>query len=231
MQISLLTWNVHKCRGTDGLRDPKRVLSKIAEHAPDVAVLQEADLKFGSKRGLFLPEVVAEATGLKLHPSVDLSNGSVGWRGNALLLREGIACISTKTMRLPSFEPRGAVVWSLEASGRPFEVIGMHLGLVGPWRRRQAASIAAEIASRKPVPTIVAGDSNDWLPGSRIMEPIEDVLGTAGEFMKTFPARWPLLCLDRVLAGRGAEIRSQRTADASRASDHLPVVTVIELQN
>ena len=229
MHIVFLTWNVHKCKGADGRRDPGRILSVIASHAPDVAVLQEVDMKFGQRRGILDPDSIFGSTGMTVHLPDTPSRGAVGWHGNALLMRTGIRCDSAKTIALPSLEPRGAVLWSLESEGVQFEVVGMHLGLVGAWRKKQAARIAAEIAARKPVPTIVAGDMNDWSPRSDMMKPLEYVLGTQGMRPRTFPARLPLLRLDRVLAGRGASVHKLVAASAAKASDHLPLVTEIGL--
>lgn len=227
--IRLLSWNVHKCLGTDGRRDPDRVLASISTLAPDVAVLQEADLKFGRKRGLLDPDRILQDTGMQLWRPAPSPRGEAGWLGNALLAREGIECHSVKTIKLPSLEPRGAAVWTLRADGTRFDVIGMHLGLVGAFRRFQIVLIAAEIASRPPVPTIVAGDSNDWRWGSPAMRPLEAVLGTRAERPLTFPSRLPVLALDRVLAGRGATAESLSALRAGKVSDHLPLLAEIRL--
>lgn len=229
VRITLMTWNIHKCRGSDGRCDPGRVLDVIAGLSPDVAVLQETDRKFGTKRGILDPDEVKRVTGMNLYTAGRHPGGAVGWRGNAILLREGIRCVSLKEMSLPSLEPRGAALWTLEAEGTAFEVVGMHLGLVSAWRQLQVISIAAEIASRPPVPTIVAGDSNDWRWKSRAMLPLEYVLDTKGHRPRTFPASKPLLPMDRVLAGRGAAVERLATASAARASDHLPLVSEVVL--
>ena len=227
--IRFLTWNVHKCMGTDGRRDPIRILGIISGFAPDVAVLQEADRKFGRKRGLLDPEEVLGLTGMRLWQPLSSTRGEAGWHGNALLVRDGIECLSAKLLRLPSLEPRGAAVWSLRADGVGFDVVGMHLGLLGAFRRVQIVSIAAEIASRPRVPTIVAGDSNDWRWGSPAMLPLEAVLGSRSERPLTFPAGRPMLSLDRVLAGRGATLGPLAIPGAGRASDHRPVLTEVRI--
>jgi len=227
--LRLLSWNIHKCLGTDGRRDPARILSVIAGLAPDVAVLQEADRKVGRNRGLFGADEVMSETGMRLWTPGPAAKGEAGWHGNALFARSDIECLAVRTIRLPSLEPRGAVIWSLSAGGLGFDVIGMHLALLGAVRRVQAASIAAVIASRPPVPTIVAGDSNDWHVGSPAMRPLEEVLGTRSTRLRTFPARMPMLSLDRVMAGRGAEAVRLTAQAAGKASDHLPVMAEIRL--
>lgn len=227
--LRLLTWNVHKCRGGDGVRDIGRVLKTIADIGPDVAVLQEADLRFGRNRMLIDPVRVMEATGMRVCvPGAALGTG-IGWRGNALLVGEGVSVLSSETISLPSLEPRGAAIWRVTARGSVFEVVGVHLGLLSVFRAIQAAHVAKTIASRECLPTVVAGDTNDWRSGSQNLRSIELVLGAEGGRHRTFPARRPILALDRIFAGRGAILESSWTAEAQGASDHLPLVSSIRL--
>jgi len=227
--IRLLTWNVHKCRGRDGVRDPERVLHAIALLKPDVAVLQEADLKFGRERLLIDPRKAMEIAGMTVCLPEATRSGGIGWRGNALLVRDGITLVSTKSLSLPSLEPRGAAIWRLSRDGTLFEVVGLHLGLVSVFRALQASHLAAVIAGRERLPTVVAGDTNDWRAGSVNMRPLEMVLETTASRHPTFPARRPVLSLDRIMAGRGASVESVWTESARHASDHIPLVSEIRL--
>lgn len=229
MKLTALSWNLHKCKGTDGERNPGRVVSALSAFRPDIAILQECDLKFGRKRGLLDSRALKHATGLEPADGPDC-RGSLGWRGNMLLVGHGIECISSTRMDLPSLEPRGAVIWRLSKEEIEFDVIGFHLSLVGTWRTRQAATLAAEIALRKPVPTIAAGDTNDWWARSVALQPLEELLDTRSERHKTFPAKAPLLPLDRIMAGRGAKVLSISAKPVSIASDHLPLIAEIEIK-
>lgn len=228
--LRCLSWNVHKCRGGDGVRDPERILRTIARIGPDIAVLQEADLKFGKNRALIEPEQAMKLAGMRVCIPELPRSGCIGWRGNALLAKDWICLVSSESIALPSLEPRGAVIWKLSASGKVFEVIGLHLGLLSVFRLLQATRVAKAIASRENVPAIVAGDTNDWRSGSMDMHPIELVLGAAAARHRTFPAKRPMLALDRIAAGKGAVIEAAWTdCCASRASDHVPVVSEIKL--
>jgi endonuclease/exonuclease/phosphatase family metal-dependent hydrolase len=77
--------------------------------------------------------------------------------------------------------------------------------------------------------TVVLGDFNDWIwPGS-----VQRVLARhlpSQTRQRTFPARFPLLKLDRIYC-RPAEalLRSWTDKEASAVSDHLPVVAEIAL--
>lgn len=227
--IRLLSWNVHKCRGRDGVRDPERVLHAIALLKPDVAVLQEADLRFGRQRLLIDPRKAMEIAGMTVCLPEAPRSGGIGWRGNALLVRDDITPVSMESLSLPSLEPRGAAIWRLSLGGTLFEVIGLHLSLVSVFRALQAGHLAAVIAGRERLPTVVAGDTNDWRAGSSNMRPLELVLGAAATRHPTFPSRRPVLSLDRIMAGRGASVESVWTESARHASDHIPLVSEIRL--
>ena len=52
LTISVASYNVHKCIGTDGTFDPHRILKVVLELDADIIALQEADERFGSRKGL-----------------------------------------------------------------------------------------------------------------------------------------------------------------------------------
>ncbi|WP_341478006.1 endonuclease/exonuclease/phosphatase family protein, partial [Pseudomonas viridiflava] len=79
----------------------------------------------------------------------------------------------------------------------------VHLGLFESHRRKQLG-LLAELMGRLPdgEPVIVAGDFNDWrqradalLQGTGLHEAFVERFGAPA---KSFPARWPLLRLDRI---------------------------------
>ena len=70
-------------------------------------------------------------------------------------------------MKLPGFEPRGAVLVDFDFSGMPIRIIGAHLGLLASSRARQAEAI---IGAAHPVDdraVILLGDTNEWRVGGR----------------------------------------------------------------
>jgi len=225
--IRLLTWNIHKCKGIDGRTDQGRILDVIRDAAPDVAVLQEADERFGKRRATLSAEEVERTCGLRLVRSEGARPQSVGWHGNVLLAGSDIDVVSMKSITLPSLEPRGAVIWRLRRDGRDLVVIGTHLGLLARWRRLQAAEIARMLSMEDDVATIVAGDMNEWMPGSRSLLPIESELGGRAIGGPSFPSGRPLLPLDRVAVGKGASLVSWSVIDPRGASDHRPLVASV----
>ncbi|MGB3798047.1 MAG: endonuclease/exonuclease/phosphatase family protein, partial [Alteraurantiacibacter sp.] len=157
---------------------------------------------------------------------------SMGWHGNALLVRDHINVLKVDAETLPRLEPRGAVRVKLEAVGHEICVTCMHLDLSGLRRKRQFAHLCNN--SRAPgLPAVMMGDCNEWI------RPIGGERGLAAHWQmvepgKSFPARRPLLALDRVMHTphwklRAAEVHSSRLA--RQASDHLPIKAALDLQN
>src|SRR3546814_20656570 len=76
-------------------------------------------------------------------------SGSLGWHGNALLVRKSVENIHKEIVHLPSQEPRGAVLAEVRVGGVEPLAIGLHLDQSGLWRRLQAAAITARTAARE----------------------------------------------------------------------------------
>ena len=224
LPLTIATWNIHKGIGTDRRRDLMRTASVIAEIAPDIMALQEADRRFGTRAGLFDLDHLHEVTGLRpVH--VGTPGPSHGWHGNLILTRDG-AVTRTETITLPGLEPRGALLTELDIAGRPLRIIAAHFGLLRRSRQQQARHLLDHLADRDPHPTLLMGDLNEWRggPGSPLAI-LESHFGPAPA-VRSFPARYPLLPLDRMMIGPLGRIDAMRAHDtplARKASDHLPV--------
>lgn len=230
MQLTFASYNIHKALGADGRRDPDRIIDVIAQLDADVVALQEADLRFGNRRAV-LDQRELEAGGWQI-VSVPTKPASMGWHGNALLVRSGIEVLAIEAERLPQIEPRGAIRAKIVSGGQEICVTGMHLDLTGLRRKRQFAHLCN--ASRAPgLPAIMLGDCNEWL------RPIGGERGLAAHWEMvepgaSFPARRPLLNLDRVMHTghwqlEGAHVHTSTLA--RQASDHLPIIASLTLLN
>ena len=51
VELKFASYNIHKAVGTDGRRDPDRILSVLHELGADVVALQEVDRRFGRRTG------------------------------------------------------------------------------------------------------------------------------------------------------------------------------------
>jgi endonuclease/exonuclease/phosphatase family metal-dependent hydrolase len=150
---------------------------------------------------------------------------SHGWRGNLLLVREGIVR-NVRQIKLPGLEPRGAVVADLEVKGATLRVIAAHLGLLRRSRSRQAEHLLDEARSREH-PTVLMGDLNEWRVKRRSsLIPLFPHFGPLYATLPSFPSRLPVLALDRILSSPETLITSIEVHNsplARIASDHLPI--------
>ncbi len=84
--MKIASYNIHKCKGVDGITRPDRIIRVIAEIHADVIALQEVDRRFGGKDGLLDLDRLARETGMRLLVQSDAPQGH-GWHGNARPVR------------------------------------------------------------------------------------------------------------------------------------------------
>ena len=230
MELTFASYNIHKAVGLDRRRDPDRILAILREIDADVIALQEADRRFGRRESVLPLTSIVDYTDYEPVPLVTRP-GSIGWHGNALLVRRGIAVADVAAVALPTLEPRGAIRADLVVQGHRLRV-GMHLDLSGIRRRQQVRSILAHVAGcGEPAPAVLMGDLNEWaLRGGCLRE-----FGEGWQVLapgRSFPARRPVAQLDRIVASaqwRLVAAGVHHSALAARGSDHLPVVARLEL--
>lgn len=228
--MTVASYNVHKCVGMDNLFDPERVASVIREIDADIVALQEADERFGHRSGLLdLRRLERDTDLVPVQPP--MHSKSHGWHGNVLLLRAAVVR-NVEHLRLPGVEPRGALVVDVERDGVAFRVIAAHLGLLRRSRALQAAHLLEHALAGKQ-PTILLGDLNEWRVGRRSsLETLLPDFGPLDAVIPSFPSRFPLLALDRILASPHELITTidvHDTPTARMASDHLPLKARVDL--
>jgi endonuclease/exonuclease/phosphatase family metal-dependent hydrolase len=223
--IRVASYNMRKAIGTDRRRRPERTIDVLNELDADVIALQEADRRFGSKASA-IPLAMLEAHSDYKPVEIDNRAGSIGWHGNALLVRKRIEVREHHLFRLPSLEPRGAVLAELALGNALLRVVGMHLDLSGLWRRQQAQAILAHLHERDGAPpTVLMGDLNEWSTRGGCLRDF----GADHDFAPcgfSFHARRPIASLDRIMVSRDLEILASgvhRSISSRRASDHLPI--------
>ena len=222
--IRVASYNMRKGIGNDRRRDPQRTLAVLHEVNADIVALQECDRRFGERASALPVAALAEAG----WEPVELARRahSLGWHGNALLVRPGTTVVEAHSLHLPTLEPRGAVMADLEVNGHPLRVVGMHLDLSGLWRRRQLRAIllAVHRDERPGGAAVMLGDMNQWSDRGCLSE-----FGPHHRLVRTGPsfhARRPVATLDRIVVTGEVEVGGaavHHSATARRASDHLPV--------
>ena len=230
MQLTFASYNIHKGVGLDRRRDPERILSVLHEIDADIIALQEADRRIG-ERASVLPRADIDDTRWRVI-EVARRPRSIGWHGNALLVRRGIDIVSGEALDLPTIEPRGAACGEIVVEGHSLRVIGTHLDLSGLRRRDQIRSLLGFCnACDRNLPTVIMGDFNQWGRQTGAMR--EFARGwhivTPG---RSYPSRQPVATLDRIVASTHWNVVSSdvhHTALSTVASDHLPVKAVLSL--
>lgn len=158
-----------------------------------------------------------------------------GHHGNALLSKFPIVHYENHDASITGTEERGLLHTILDVPGQlDLHAICVHLGLREGHRQEQLR-LLGRLLDDLPAddPVIVAGDFNDWR--QQASKPLgryglsEAFVEAYGAPAKSFPARWPLLRLDRVY------VRNLTTHDPktlyrrpwSHLSDHAPLAVEV----
>lgn len=231
MQLTFASYNIHKAVGLDRRRDPERILAILHEIDADVIALQEADRRFGRRESV-LPLDRIDDLGHYKPVALNHRPHSIGWHGNALLVRREFAVVDAGIVPLPVLEPRGAIRADVVAHGRRIRVVGMHLDLSGLRRRQQLRTILAHLTRCDgPCPSVLMGDFNEWSLHAGSLREFHApwrVLACG----RSFPSRRPVAQLDRIVVSSEWQVEQagvHHSALASRGSDHLPVFARLRL--
>lgn len=229
--ITVASYNIRKSVGTDWRRQPERILRILGEIDADIVALQEVDRRFGQRTSSIPLANIGDISG---YTAVRFGRrpDSLGWHGNVLLVRKGTEVTRQRRIVLPALEPRGAVLADVAVNGMIVRVIGLHLGLVGLWRTRQARRVLDYIERLEgDLPTIIMGDLNQWTTegGSLAHFSADHNVIAPGP---SFHSSRPLLALDRIITSRDLQVQEagvHLSPLSRRGSDHLPVWARLEL--
>ncbi|MEW9920957.1 endonuclease/exonuclease/phosphatase family protein [Marimonas sp. MJW-29] len=225
-KLRIASYNIRKARGLDQKRNPGRTLEVINRLDADIVLLQEADKRLGMRKPALPPAMIEAETDFRLL-EVSRNGVSLGWHGNAVLLRDGLEVTDVDHIELPGTEPRGAVRFHLSA-GQGLTVFAAHLGLMRRDRRAQLKVLSDKAADAPHA--VIAGDFNEWSK-RRGLEPLAKSFDTFAPG-RSFHARRPMAALDRFALSKGLELRDggvEQGTLARIASDHLPVWTDIRV--
>lgn len=223
--IRVASYNIHKCVGTDRRRNPQRILDVLAEINADIVALQEADLRFGERNGILDLQELHGRLGLIPVPVANAQKNH-GWHGNVVLVREA-AVHDTHQITLPGVEPRGALVVDMEAKSLQLRVIATHFGLLRRSRAQQVEAVLHSAQSAFGRTVLLMGDLNEWRIGKASgLAGLEPIFGSFDFFAPSYPSRYPLLALDRILCNPRQSLHNitvHSTPLSRVASDHLPI--------
>jgi len=247
MKLRVLSYNMH--RGFSGT-SRKFVLSEIREAirtvGADLVFLQEVlgDHSHFRKR---IAEEIAGSQFEYLAESVWTHHAygknriiGDGHQGNAVLSKFPILSMSNLDVSTNRFEKRGVLHVTVDWPGysAPLHCICVHLNLTGRGRRQQLVKLCDKVLAEIPAeePLIIAGDFNDWASsaskvlGARVG--VHEVFKkNHGKHMGTFPARAPLLKLDRIYCRgfEGKNLAVYHKHNWKHLSDHAAISADLEL--
>ncbi|MDP9443241.1 MAG: endonuclease/exonuclease/phosphatase family protein [Actinomycetota bacterium] len=155
---------------------------------------------------------------------------------NMICAQPHLGVVSTWAERVPQsrWAPiRGVVAAQLRLQGRPFGVVGVHLGLERD-DRLEHVSVALRAAGRLQGPVLLAGDLNED-PGGPAWQRFADadfVDPSADPTEPTFPSYAPAKRIDAILVRGDVSVRDCGAAPLAhdllaQASDHLPVLATV----
>lgn len=229
MKLRLVTWNVHRYVGGDGVASHRRCAEVLREIDADIIALQEVETHPGEARDALA--LICAETGCQATDGTTMALGG-GRYGNALLSRTPPREFRQHDLSFPGREPRLALDAVFDIGGHSVQLIATHLGLRPAERRAQVRQLVPLFEKRHHSLEILAGDLNEWFLWGRPLRMLHRVFPDTPH-RSTWPASLPLLSLDRIwVHPRGAlrQLYAHRSALARVASDHLPLVAEIELE-
>lgn len=246
MQRSLrvVTYNIHKGFSQFNQR---LVLHDIRDHlaklGADVAFLQEVvgeDRAHARRHGNW-PSIGQHA--YLCHEDGHHAYGmnavhQEGHYGNAIVSRFPISGWENLDISHHKFENRGLLHTEISVPGWPEKLhcINVHLGLFARSRRFQLEWLCDRIRDAVPdgEPLVVAGDFNDWQRKAshvlgRELKLFEAFEHAEGAHARSFPARLPLLQLDRIyVRGLGVEgVQKLVGQPWAKLSDHVALAATL----
>jgi endonuclease/exonuclease/phosphatase family metal-dependent hydrolase len=234
----IVTYNVHRCVGTDRRLDVGRIADVLAALEPDIVALQELDVGRARTGGVDQAHEIARRLEMAFHfhPAMTVEEELYG---DAILTMRPERKVQVGPLpgyaRVPRLEPRGALWVAIDIDGREVQVINTHLGLVPREQQRQAEHLAGPGWLGHPDcrdPVILLGDFNAT-GASPVVRALTRNLTPARALSPrpsptaTFPSSLPVLRIDHLFVSGGVrvdDVFAPYSPLTRKASDHLPLV-------
>jgi len=225
--LSLLSWNVDRCRGRDGRFDPWRTVTALRRLAPRIVSLQGLDWDKEARHGLDQFRFIGAELGLVVYSGLTRMEPS-RLSGNAILTDLPVhRCMAHDLTRAPS-APCGALELMLHCGDTELRLINVNLA-----RRRKQRAIQIErlygiLDARPEVATILTGDLHESDAGSPVVEGLASRLPHFAQ-AETAPGqgrgRSSWIMTPRSIALANVALPEDR--DLKLASSHRPVLSQI----
>jgi endonuclease/exonuclease/phosphatase family metal-dependent hydrolase len=237
--LRVLTYNIHHGEGTDGKIDLERIAKIIQAEKPDLVALQEVDQRTKRSGGVDQAGRLAELTGMHgtFGKAMDFQGGAYGV---ATLSRWPLQDPRVHPLPAPAgVEPRVLLEVGVnlhgDAQAMRFFVTHVDHKSDPAHRAEQVAKIRELVspASSPAVPAVLAGDLNATPKSEVIKRLLADWTDSAAEeTFLTCPSHAPRVKIDYVLFRPATAWRATETRAIAEpvASDHLPVIAVLEFR-
>lgn len=231
--VRVLTYNILHGKTLKGDFDLDLIASVISKEKPDLVALQEVDYKTNRSRKYDLVTELGIRTNMSPLFARAMYYGG-GEYGEGILSK--YTFLTTTNHALPyteGKEPRAAVeVNVVIKSGDTIRFVGTHLDHeADDYNRFIQAKELDRVIRRDAVPTILVGDLNET-PENRGMQLLfENWERSFADNAFTFPSDEPIKKIDYVLyyPAKRWRVLEKRVIDERIASDHRPVLVVLEL--
>lgn len=233
LRLRVLTYNIHHAEGIDGKLDLPRIAEVIKAARPDLAAIQEVDQQVERSAKADQPAELARLTGMHIAfgPNLKYQGGDYG---NVVLSRFPIK--RHKNHALPSLddgETRGILQTEIELPKEYGVVVFLATHFDHRQDDRERLASARQILELDHMaPALMAGDLND-LPDSDTLTALASTWKVANDKPRaTFPVDKPAKQIDYVLFSPRSrwKVVETKVLDESVASDHRPLLAVLELQ-
>jgi endonuclease/exonuclease/phosphatase family metal-dependent hydrolase len=235
--MRIITYNLHKGRRRDRYARRQSILEDavhaLADRQPDILLCQEVyhGVEEDVKQCHFITEVIG-------HDHIFGPNAHYrrGCHGNATFAHLPVDNHRNIDATESFFEKRGILHTTLRADHGPIDLLNVHFSLTGRQRRRQWFKLVDALPKDPTIPTLVAGDFNDWAGSldrrAKRSGLLENAMWALPRRMRrSFPATLPLLALDRIYF-RHFHLHSVevlRSKPWRLLSDHLPLEVELEV--
>lgn len=247
--LRVLCYNIHYGQGNDGEYNVERLAEVIRQTRPDLVALQEVDVGVERSGRVHQAQQLGERTGMAVSfgPTQHFQGGLFG---NAVMTRMPIQSVIihplpyTESTAERTTYPRGAIAVTVQLpDGRPLQFISTHFQHNVPEDRVQEAHainrlFAADQATSSdttagttPLFSILAGDINAT-PSDEPVQILQQHWTNAldAQAAPTVPSQQPTSRIDYVFfRGPGVKLVQSQVIAEAMASDHRPVLAVIEI--
>lgn len=236
--LTVLVFNIHAGKDAKNVDNLERVASLVKETGADVVLLQEVDRNTTRSGKVDQPAVLERLTGFHavLGKSLDYQGGDYGI---AVLSRWPIARwdahrlpVEPPQLRSGVYEPRTALVTTIETPWGPLGVVNTHLDAGGPdvYRRQEVRTVLAVVDSLKASGlTVLAGGDFNSTPESAVQQQaraggLRDAFAECGSGDGlSYPEDKPTKRIDYLFLTGSARCERAEVL-ANYASDHRPVL-------